>query len=193
MVVVTGGPGGGKSALLADIGRDPIFTGRVVILPEAIHAAVRSSVSPSEMAFQRLVVNLQKGIEQAVADTFRRDDHVLLSHRGTLDPLAFCLAKGWKEEDFWEITGLCREEEYHRYHGVIHMVSTAIGAREFYRYRPEEHRPETPEEAARLDTHLARIWGQHPRYCRIENDSMVWSNKSRAARSVLQRMLAEER
>jgi predicted ATPase len=191
MIVITGGPGGGKSSFLADLLRDPEWSERIVIFPEAIHAAIRSSVNPREPVFQRFVVNLQKQIEQAAADTFAVDDRVLLTHRGTLDPLAFCLAQGWTEDRFWEVTGLRLEDEYRRYHGVIHMVSTAVGAPQFYRYRPEEHRPETPQQAAVLDEHLARIWGQHPRYIRIPNDTLDWPTKSQAARTALHRLLAE--
>jgi predicted ATPase len=191
LIVFTGGPGGGKSSLLADLRRDPEWSERLVILPEAIHAAMRSSVNPREPVFQRLVVNLQKQIEQAAADTFAGEDRVLLTHRGTLDPLAFCLANDWTEDRFWQVTGLRREDEYRRYHGVLHLVSTALGAAQFYRYRPEEHRPETPQEAALLDEHLARIWGQHPRYLRIANDTLDWPTKSRAAREALHRLLAD--
>jgi predicted ATPase len=35
VIVVTGGPGGGKSSFLADIRRDAALGERVVILPEA--------------------------------------------------------------------------------------------------------------------------------------------------------------
>ncbi len=47
-----------------------------------------------EPVFQRLVVNLQKSIRQAMAQTLDGEARVLLTHRGTLDPLAFCLANG---------------------------------------------------------------------------------------------------
>ena len=190
LIVITGGPGGGKSSLLADLRHDPDWNVRIMIMPEAIHAAIRSSVSPHEPLFQRLVVNLQKQIEQAVMDTFAGEARVLLTHRGTLDPLAFCLANGWTEERFWQVTGLRLEEEYQRYHGVLHMVSTAVGVPQFYRYRPEEHRPETPQEAAMLDEHLARIWGRHPRYLRIANDTLDWPTKSRQALAALRELMA---
>jgi predicted ATPase len=191
IVVLTGGPGGGKSSFLADIRRDPDLVDRVVILPEAIHAAMRSSVGPHEPLFQRLVVNLQKGIEQAMAQSLDGEDRVLLTHRGTLDPLAFCLANGWTEELFLRTTGVCLAEEYRRYYGVIHLVSTAVGAQQFYRFRPEEHRPETPGEAAILDEHLGRIWGQHPRYHRIDNDTLDWPTKSQFARAALLGLIHE--
>ena len=190
IVVLTGGPGGGKSSLLADLRCNPEWNTRIVILPEAIHAAIRSSVSPHEPVFQRLVVNLQKQIERAAAETFLGEDRLFLTHRGTLDPLAFCLANGWTEERFWQVTGLRLEEEYRRYHGVIHMVSTAVSAPQFYRYRPEEHRPETPQEAAVLDEHLARIWGRHRRYIRIANDTLDWPTKSRQALAALRELMA---
>ncbi len=189
VVVLTGGPGGGKSSFINDIRRDPELSKRVVILPEAIHSAVRSSVSPHEPVFQRLVVNIQRGIEQAASETFAGEDRVLLTHRGTLDPLSFCLAAGWTEDRFYQITGLRLEEEYRRYHGVIHLVSTAVGVPQFYRYRPEEHRPETPQEAAVLDEHLARIWGQHPHYIRIPNDTIDWPTKSQKALAALRQLL----
>ena len=192
IVVVTGGPGGGKSSFLADVRRDPELSKEIIILPEAIHAAARSSVRPSQAVFQRLVVNIQKNIEQAVVETFAGDDRFLLTHRGTLDTLAFCLAAGWTEERYWHITGLRLEDEYCRYHGIIHLVSIALGAPQFYRYRPEEHRPETPQEAAVLDEHLARIWGGHPRYVRIYNDTLDWAAKSRKAIAALRHLLAEE-
>jgi hypothetical protein len=35
-VVLTGGPGGGKSTLIEDLASDPFFAGRFVALPEAI-------------------------------------------------------------------------------------------------------------------------------------------------------------
>jgi predicted ATPase len=189
-IVVTGGPGGGKSSFLNDVRNDRELAERIVVLPEAIHAAVRSSISPREPAFQRLVVNLQKKIEQAAAETFESENRVLLTHRGTLDPLAFCLSQGWSQERFFAVTGLDPVTEYQRYHGVIHLVSTAVGAPQFYRYRPDEHRPETPQEAAVLDEHLGRIWGRHPRYHRIANDSLDWGTKSQNARAALRQLLA---
>jgi len=83
------------------------------------------------------------------------------------------------------------KEEYQRYHGVIHLVSTANGAPRFYRHHPEEHRPETPLEAAILDDQLTRIWGRYPRYIRIPNDTLDWGTKSQAARSALRRLLSD--
>jgi len=188
IIVLTGGPGGGKSSFLRDVQNDTTLAESIVILPEAIQAALGSSIGSRDPLFQRLVVQVQKGLEWAVAEILG-DREVILTHRGTLDPLAFCLSLGWTEERFWQITGLRLEEEYQRYYAVIHLVSTAIGASQFYRYRPEEHRPETPQEAAVLDEHLARIWGGHPRYIRIPNDSLDWASKSQMARNALHQLL----
>ncbi len=74
---------------------------------------------------------------------------------------------------------------------MIHLVSTAIGAPQFYRYHPEEHRPENPQEAAVLDDHLTRIWRGHAGYIRIPNDTLDWCPKSEAARTALQRLLSD--
>lgn len=187
---MTGGPGGGKSSLIADVLADARLCERVVILPEAIHVALRSSISPREPLFQRLLARVQRGLEDAMVETLGPiDNRLILTHRGTLDPYAFCRARGWSDGEFWQVTGLARDAEYARYAAVIHLVSTAIGVPQFYRHRPEEHRPETPEEAAALDQYLTEVWSGHPCYHRIENDTLEWPDKSRRALDLLRMVL----
>ena len=123
-IVLTGGPGGGKSALIADVLHDPALAGRLVVLPEAVRVALGSSVLPRDPAFQRLIVCCQRAIEDAVDRALGPDDpRALLTHRGTLDPLAFCLTRGWSETEWLTTVGLDPGEEMTRYAGVLHLVS----------------------------------------------------------------------
>ena len=39
VIVLTGGPGGGKSTLLEELQRDPTWATRFVALPETVHTA----------------------------------------------------------------------------------------------------------------------------------------------------------
>jgi len=73
---------------------------------------------------------------------------------------------------------------------VIHLVTAADGAAEHYRRWPEAHRPETVEDAIRLDRLLERVWSNHPRYCRIDNTGRDWIAKAAVARAVLAAIVA---
>ena len=62
------------------------------------------------------------------------------------------------------MTGTTLEDHYGRYHAVLHLQSAAVHCPEAYLRYPQAHRPETIEEAARLDGLLGEIWSRHPRY-----------------------------
>lgn len=186
-IALTGGPGGGKSALLAELSGDPHWRHRVAALPEAITLMGGLGISPQERRFQQVMVALQMaledGLRRALADGPPR---LVLCHRGSLDPLAYWLARGWPEEAFFALTATTREGHYRRYAAVIHLVTAAEGAAHAYRRYPEAHRPETPEEAIRLDHLLRQAWGAHPRCVLLENSGRDWAAKSAAARQALE-------
>jgi hypothetical protein len=187
-VVLTGGPGGGKTALIRELAGDPAWAGRILALPEAIAVAGQVGISPGERLFQRLMVEIQRGLEQALERTLEPGDRrLILCHRGTFDPLAYWLDRGWSEDQFYAFTGAGRSAHYQRYAAVLHLVTAADGAAVFYRCWPDSHRPEQPEDAIRLDRLLAHAWGDHPHYYRIDNAGRDWPAKAQAARAVLER------
>jgi hypothetical protein len=184
--VLTGGPGGGKTALIRELAADPAWRGRLLALPESIAVAGQTGVSPREPLFQRLMVEVQRGMEDAVARALGLDDRrIVLCHRGTLDPLAYWLDRGWPEEEFFAFTSTTRAEHYGRYAVVIHLVTAADGAVEHYRRWPDAHRPELPEDAIRLDRLLERVWSGHPHYHRVDNTGRDWLAKAAEARAIL--------
>ena len=63
VIVLTGGPGGGKSTLLEELQRDPQWATRFVALPETVHAARLVNISPQDKLFQRVIVGLQMALE----------------------------------------------------------------------------------------------------------------------------------
>ena len=86
------------------------------------------------------------------------DRRFILCDRGSLDPLAYWLARGWEQERVLPIHRYHPGKHYRRYTAVIHLVTTADGAEETYRYWPAAHRSETPEQAVRIDRLLRRRW-----------------------------------
>ena len=186
-IVLTGGPGGGKTTLINELSHEPAWAGRFASLPEAISLMGNTGVSPSERLFQRLMVHLQMALEQGLMRALEGEKaRLILCHRGSLDPLAYWLERGWPEAEFFEYTQTTRADHYRRYAAVIHLVTAADGAEHAYQRWPEAHRPETPQAAIRIDRLLEHAWGAHPRYLRIGNAGLDWPAKSARARQFLE-------
>jgi hypothetical protein len=185
MVALTGGPGGGKTTLIEELARDPAWARRFAALPEAVSLMPHTGISPREKLFQRVMVHLQMALEDGLNHALDRDDpRAILCHRGTLDPLAYWLDRGWPEEEFFAYTETAWEKHYRRYTAVIHLVTAADGAEEHYTRWPEAHRPEQIEDAIRLDRLLHQVWHGHPRYFCIGNERQGWEAKAEKAKSI---------
>jgi len=186
-IVLTGGPGGGKTALIEALSRDRAWCGRFLALPEAIAVVGRLRVSPCERIFQRLMVEIQRALEDGLDRALEADDaRLVLCHRGTLDPLAYWLDRGWSEGQFYDFTRTSREEHYARYEAVIHLVTAADGAPQHYVRWPDAHRPERAEDAVHLDRLLGQVWGGHTNYHKLGNVARGWESKVREARELLE-------
>jgi hypothetical protein len=192
VIVLTGGPGGGKSTLIEELSRDPVWRGRFAALPEAISLMGGLGISLREKRFQRVMVQMQLAMEDGLAHALGPEDQrILLCHRGSLDPLAYWLDRGWPEQEFFEYTQATREEHYQRYAAVIHLVTAADGAIEHYKKYPQAHRPETPQQAIHLGQLLQQVWDGHPRYFQIDNKGCDWSAKAQKARAILAELYGE--
>lgn len=191
VIVLTGGPGGGKSTLIEELRRDSIWASRFVSLPETVHYARFVNVSPDERLFQRVMVQLQMAIEEGLDRALGlADPRPIICHRGSLDPLAFWQQRNWPEKEFYEFTGTHIDEHYLRYTAVIHLVTAADGAVQAYARWPDAHRPEEVEEAIRIDRWLQQAWSNHPHYFRLDNEGRDWAAKSQEARNILTGLLS---
>jgi hypothetical protein len=185
-IVLTGGPGGGKSTLLEELQQDSAWAGQFAILPEAIFMMPSLGISPRERLFQRVMVHLQMALEDGLARALSPGDpQAILCHRGSLDSLAYWVDRGWPEEEFFTYTQTTREAHHIRYTAVIHLVTAAEGAAEHYTTWPEAHRPEQVEDAIRLDGLLHRVWRDHPCYHRVDNFGKSWKEKAEEAKAIL--------
>jgi hypothetical protein len=183
-IVLTGGPGGGKSTLLRELRAKDPNSRQWVLVPEAATLLLSAGLAPGTKVFQQAIVRLQVGLEDACAEGDGAG-RAFICDRGTMDSLAYWRLSGWDEEEFFAATGMGPLEHLGRYFGVIHLQTAAIGAEEHYRRWPEAVRRERLEQAARIDSLCAQVWAGHPRYVLIDNAGRDWQAKSRAAHEVL--------
>lgn len=165
-IVVTGGPGAGKTAVLEVVRRH--FTDQVAVLPEAASIVFgggfpRRPTPEGRRAGQRAIFHVQRELETLTRDEAKA--HIALCDRGTLDGLAY-----WPGDaaDFFRHTGTTYETELARYSMVIHLrTPPADGGYD----HSNPLRIESAAEAAKIDAHIEQIWSSHPHRVIVENNS----------------------
>ena len=165
-IVLTGGPGGGKTTA-ADLYRREIGED-VVIVPEAatiLYLGGFPRVGDVEVrkATQRAIYQVQLNLEDAQAAHFR--SRVLLCDRGTIDGAAY-----WPgpEEDFFEHIGTTLENELLRYDAVIFFETAAVGDISIEGGNPA--RVESNAQAVLIDQKLRKLWSKHPQFVLVPHN-----------------------
>ncbi|TDR76343.1 AAA family ATPase [Photobacterium lutimaris] len=159
-VVVTGGPGGGKTTALDLFRRE--LGDQIAVVPEAATVLFSGGVTRSDdiaviKTIQKTIFQLQKNLEDINKAHF--PDRLLVCDRGSLDGLAY-----WPgtESDFFNEVNSTFEEEIARYDAVIFFESAGAKGRDISSNNPV--RNESSEQAAQLDIALQKIWSQHPNF-----------------------------
>jgi len=168
VIVLTGGPGGGKSALLNRCMTEPELAAHLLPLEEAIQGMRGSGLDPRSREFHCVLAAHQIAAEDALKrTTASHHRRAIVTHGGTLDRCAFWQSFGYSRESFFEMTGSTLEVHYRRYSLVLHLESAAVRVPEAYLRYPLAPRAESAAEATRLDELLASLWSSHPRYVRM--------------------------
>lgn len=181
MIVLTGGPCSGKSSSLAYLTEKLSDHGFMVfVVPETATLITGNGIDRRKMdkpgqivVFEEAIFDMQVSFEdtykQAVSRIFPERRKVILLDRGIMDIRAFL-----SDEVFNGILkrkSLTRAAIRHRYDGVIHLVTAADGAAEYYTGENNSARIETPEEALRIDLRTQESWLGHPRFKIIDNST----------------------
>ena len=161
-IVLTGGPGAGKTAVLELIRHS--FCSHVRALREGAGIVFgggfpRGERVEARQAAQRAIFYVQRELEN-VADA--ENSAIVLCDRGTVDGAAY-----WPgpEEGLWASVGTTLEEQLRRYDSVIHLRTPGAGSG-YNRRNPL--RIESAKEAIAIDERIARIWEGHPRRFVVE-------------------------
>lgn len=160
-VVLTGGPGAGKTAILELIGH--FFCHHVRVLPESAGIVFgggfpRDSQPELQRAAQRAIFYVQRELEEWGA---LGNPAIILCDRGTLDGVAYWPGPG----SLFEEVATSHAEQLQRYDVVVHLRTP----REFDAYNLDNPlRVETIAEAAAADDRIFAAWAQHPRRFVVE-------------------------
>lgn len=166
-IVVTGGPGGGKTTA-AELFRRELGE-QVVIVPEAatiLYAGgfPRSSEVEVCKSSQKAIYYVQKYLEDAQVAHFK--NRMPICDRGTVDGAAY-----WpgETENFFEELGTSLEQELNRYDAVLFFETAAIGGVSIEGGNPI--RIETMAQSIFLDKKLKALWSQHHNYIFIPHQT----------------------
>lgn len=166
-IVLTGGPCSGKTTAAVHISERLRSLGfNVYIVPEAATMMILGGISLLEgdiISNQLRLLQLQKQLEATFLQTAYESNKpaIVLYDRGAMDNKAFIPDKMWNdflatmEDSTVDLRDL-------RYDAVIHLVSAAVGAPEFYTLANNAARSESLEQAALLDQKLQDAWIGHP-------------------------------
>jgi hypothetical protein len=159
-IVVTGGPGGGKTTAL-DLFQRELAT-KVKIVPEAASLLFKCGLSREvelerRKIFQQSIYKMQITLEEIFHHTYQ--DRVLICDRGTLDGLVY-----WpnSEKSYFDAISSNIQNELNRYRAVIFFQTAAAYKEDVKSNNP--FRTEDEKLATELDLKLKNVWEKHPNF-----------------------------
>lgn len=165
-IVLTGGPGGGKTTALDLFRRE--FSGRIASVPESATMIFSGGIERSSkpevlMAQQKAIFDLQRNLE--ATQILMHPECVMICDRGTLDGLAY-----WpnSQNHFFETMNTSLEHELARYDAVIFFETAAKSGQGIRSNNPI--RNESEQAAVELDEKLQDVWSAHPNFNLVKSD-----------------------
>jgi predicted ATPase len=160
-IVLTGGPGAGKTAVLELIRQ--AFCSHVKVLAESAGIVFgggfpRDTDVGTRRAGQRAIFFVHRELESAAES---KNPAIVLCDRGTVDGAAY-----WPgPDDLWSSLGTSADEQLRRYDAVIHLRTPPLD----HGYNHDNPlRIESATEAAAIDQKIAAVWAGHPRRFFVE-------------------------
>jgi len=178
-LVLTGGPCGGKTTGQARLSTFFENLGwKVYRVPETATVLLGGGVNFAELPvyaqnkFQENLLKTMMQIENSFFELAEASERncLIICDRGTMDASAFVAREDWEE-----LLHNNRMDEVdirdNRYNQVVHMVTAAEGAEEYYTVEHHATRLETLGEARERDKLASEAWIGHPYVDIIDNSS----------------------
>lgn len=191
-ILLTGGPCAGKTTMMAKLTSVLDNKGyRVFCVPEAATLMMQggAQLDTSQMNWdfavqmQTAVLQMQMNLEDSFTNIAMNEQNetqkptLVLCDRGLLDGSAYVEPELWHQiMDEQNFAGLNLIEK--RYDAVIHMVTAAEGAEEFYNFS-NEARYENAEGARMRDKSLMEAYLGHRKFMIVDNQSTNFEDKIR--------------
>lgn len=179
-IVLTGGPCAGKTTALSRI--EEYFTDlgyKVLIVGESATELIKGGARPFGQNaldlpfFQDAILTYQLNKEDTyeyLASGYDEDSKcIIIYDRGAMDNSAYVEAEVF--DTILAKKGLSRLSLMDRYDMVIHLVTAADGAEDFYTLENNATRTETKDEAIELDHKTMRAWCGHNNLKIIGNET----------------------
>jgi predicted ATPase len=175
-IVLTGGPGGGKTTALDLIRRE--LGEKVVVVPETATILFtggfpRRNEAEACRSAQKAIYHVQKNMEDIQHSVY--PDRILLCDRGTLDGAAY-----WPdgESSFYNEVHTEFENELARYDAVLFFETAAVGNISIEGGNPV--RTEDNRRAVELNNRLKTVWSKHHNFVHIEHQKSFFAKLQNA-------------
>lgn len=176
-IVITGGPGAGKTAALDRI--KDVFTElgyTVLFVPETATSLISGGVAPwtcgTNLDYQRCHLRtqlLREEIFEQAAGSMPSDRILIVCDRGAMSNKAYMT-----ESEFQQLLdefGMTEVELRDGYDAVFHLVTAEKGTEAFYTPDNNHARIETAAQAIDLDDRDIAAWTGHPHFRVIDNET----------------------
>lgn len=195
-LVLTGGPCGGKTT-----GQSRLCTffenlgWKVFRVPETASVLLSGGIKFSDLnaeqvfKFQENLLKTMLQIENTFFELAKSCNRncLIICDRGAMDPSAFVSKETWERmmrENNWNNVEL----RDNRYNQIVHMVTAAKGAEDFYSTEDHACRSEGVDLARELDYNAAAAWVGHPYFDVIDNSTDFEGKMRRMIGSVCQKL-----
>lgn len=190
-IVLTGGPCAGKTTALVKVTEYFSNLGyKVFTVPEVPTMVTQSGWNyltdnkafyyEGELVILQLQLALEDSVQRMAETIVGEQPCVIICDRGTMDISAYISKEMW--EDLASKVGFTVEQLRDRYDAILHMVTAADGAEQFYTTANNAQRYEQANEeglriARMLDNKVLNAWSSHAHLRVIDNTSSDFEHK----------------